>query len=89
MTVDPRSPEPLFEQLAAILRERILSGEFASGPLPSNRTLRQTYDIGEFAVTHALAVLRDEGLIYAVPRRGYYVTRATMDAIRERPPAGD
>lgn len=73
--VDHRNPEPLFEQLARILRDRIAAGEFRDGPLPSNRTLRETYGIGEYAVTHALSVLIEEGLIYAVPRRGYYVTR--------------
>lgn len=78
--VDHRDPEPLFLQLARVLRERIASGEFADGPLPSNRTLRETYDLGEFAVSHALRVLIEEGLIYAVPRRGYYVTRVTPEA---------
>ena len=75
VTVDPRSPEPAYAQLAALLRTRIRAGEFNSGPLPSNRALQQQYDLGEFAVTHALRVLVAEGLIYSVPRRGYYVTR--------------
>jgi GntR family transcriptional regulator len=73
--VDLDAPEPAYLQLAAILRARIGAGEFAAGPLPSNRTLRQEYGIGEFAVSHALRVLIDEGLIYSVPRRGYYVVR--------------
>lgn len=75
MTVDPGSPEPAYAQLAALLRTRIHAGEFDSGPLPSNRALRQEYGVGEFAVSHALRVLVDDGLIYSVPRRGYYVTR--------------
>ena len=73
--VDLGAPEPAYLQLAAILRARISAGEFATGPLPSNRTLRKEYGIGEFAVSHALRVLIDEGLIYSVPRRGYYVVR--------------
>jgi GntR family transcriptional regulator len=73
--VDLDAPEPAYLQLAAILRARIGAGEFATGPLPSNRTLRQEYGIGEFAVSHALRVLINEGLIYSVPRRGYYVVR--------------
>lgn len=75
MTVDPGSPVPAFEQLAAILRERIRAGEFAGGPLPSNRTLRETYGVGEFAVTHAIRTLEAEGLVFTVPRRGTYVAR--------------
>jgi GntR family transcriptional regulator len=75
VTVDPGSPEPAYLQLAVLLRTRIRAGEFNSRPLPSNRALRQEYDLGEFAVSHALRVLVEEGLIYSVPRRGYYVHR--------------
>jgi GntR family transcriptional regulator len=75
VTVDPGSPEPAYLQLAGLLRARVKAGEFVSGPLPSNRQLRQDYAIGEFAVSHAIRVLVDEGLIYSVPRRGYYVRR--------------
>lgn len=64
----------MYLQLAEIIRQRVRDGEFASGPLPSNRTLRETYEVGEYAVTHALRVLMDEGLIFSVPRRGYYIT---------------
>jgi GntR family transcriptional regulator len=73
MTVDEGSPVPVYQQLADILRKRIQAGEFASGPLPSNRTLRETYDVGEFAVTHAIRTLETEGLLFTVPRRGTYV----------------
>jgi GntR family transcriptional regulator len=74
VTVDHGSPVPAYLQLAEILRQRIRAGEFRSGPLPSNRTLRETYDVGEFAVTHAIKTLEAEGLVFSVPRRGVYVT---------------
>ncbi len=74
MTISDDSPDPAYVQLAAILRARIGAGEI-TGVLPSLRTLRQEYDLGEFAVTHALRLLAEEGLIYSVPRRGYYVRR--------------
>ena len=75
MTVDPGSPVPAYLQLAEILRERIQAGEFANGPLPSNRTLRETYDVGEHVVTHAIRTLEAEGLVFSVPRRGVYVAQ--------------
>jgi DNA-binding GntR family transcriptional regulator len=75
MTVNPDAPEPLYQQLAAVLRAQIRHGDYNGKPLPSVRALRETYDLGEHAVTHALSVLAEEGLIYSVPRRGYYVTR--------------
>jgi len=64
---------PLYEQVAAILRGRIAAGEWSRGPLPSNRALQETYDVGEYVVTHAIRLLEDEGLVFTVPRRGTYV----------------
>jgi GntR family transcriptional regulator len=74
MTIDPGSPVPAYRQLADILRERIRAGDWSRGPLPSNRTLRETYGVGEYAVTHAIRTLEAEGLVFTVPRRGTYVT---------------
>lgn len=36
-----------------------------SGPLPSNRALQVTHDVGEFAVTHAVT-LEEEGVVFTV-----------------------
>lgn len=80
MTVDRASPEPAYLQLAGILREKIRQGEYASGPLPSVRTLMETYDVGEFTVTHAIRTLEAEGLVFTVPRRGTYVRAQKPDA---------
>lgn len=71
--MDPLSPEPLYLQLANAIRQRIGAGEWPRGPLPSNRTLQQEYDVGEYVVTRAIRVLEDEGLVFTVPRRGVYV----------------
>ena len=64
---------PLYEQVAGILRGRIAAGEWSRGPLPSNRALQETFDVGEYVVTHAIRMLEDEGLVFTVPRRGTYV----------------
>jgi DNA-binding GntR family transcriptional regulator len=74
MTVDHRDPEPMYLQLAAILRQQIANGEITD-VLPSNRDLRQQHDVSEQVVTHAIQTLADEGLIFTVPRRGAYVTQ--------------
>src|SRR5439155_24112253 len=73
VSVDHGSPEPAYVQLAEILRGRIAAGEWSRGPLPSNRALQETYDVGEYVVTHAIRLLEDEGLVFTVPRRGTYV----------------
>ena len=71
--VDHGSPVPAYLQLAEILRGRIAAGEFAHGPIPSSRALRETYGVGEYVVTRAIRLLEDEGLVFTVPRRGVYI----------------
>ena len=74
MTVDPGSPEPAYRQLAVILRARIAAGEWRAGPLPSVKDLQDTYHVGRDTVLRAVGILRDEGVVFTVPRRGTYVT---------------
>ena len=75
MTVDPGSPEPAYSQLAGILRERIAAGEWRTGPLPSVKDLQSYYGVGRDTVLRALGILRDDGVVFTVPRRGTYVSR--------------
>jgi GntR family transcriptional regulator len=72
VTIDHGSPVPVYSQLADILRAQIESGEIERG-LPSVRTLMQQYGLSQASVTHALNVLREEGLIIGVVGKGYYV----------------
>jgi DNA-binding GntR family transcriptional regulator len=76
VTVDHGSPVPAYSQLAAILRARIAAGEWRAGPLSSVRQLQQEYEVGRDTVLRSLEILTGEGLIFSVPRRGYY-TRPT------------
>ena len=75
MTVDHGAPEPAYRQLAAILRARIANGEWRNGPLPSVKQLQQEQDVGRDTVLRAIEILRSEGLVFTVPRRGTYVSR--------------
>lgn len=75
MTVDHGAPEPAYLQLAAILRVRIAKGEWRNGPLPSVKQLQQEHDIGRDTVLRAIDILRSEGLVFTVPRRGTYVSK--------------
>jgi DNA-binding GntR family transcriptional regulator len=63
--LDPDSTTPMYAQLAAILRERIKSGEIAKW-LPSKLSLVQEYGISRATVDEAFRVLREEGLIVTV-----------------------
>lgn len=77
MTVDHGAPEPAYQQLSAILRARIAKGEWRSGPLPSVKQLQQEYGVGRDTVLRSIDILREEGLVFTVPRRGTYVGRDT------------
>lgn len=74
MTVDHGAPEPAYQQLVAILRARIAQGDWRNGPLPSVKQLQQEHDVGRDTVLRAIDILRGEGLVFTVPRRGTYVS---------------
>jgi len=75
VTVDHASPEPAYQQLASALRARIAGGEWSHGPLPSVKALQDTYNVGRDTVLRAIDMLRTEGLVFTVPRRGTYVAQ--------------
>ena len=74
--IDFQGPVPVYRQLAAILRERITSGEIPPArPIPSKRTLMQNFGVGAHTVDRAVEVLRGEGLIETVLGKGLFVRR--------------
>ncbi|MET8985941.1 GntR family transcriptional regulator [Nonomuraea wenchangensis] len=84
VTIDPRSFEPVYLQLARILRDAIQAGEFGPGEkLPSETRLCQQYELGRDAVRDALQVLRSEGAIVTVKGAGSFVRgQSAMDVVR-------
>jgi DNA-binding GntR family transcriptional regulator len=72
--IDHEGSVPVYQQLAAILRAQIESGELRSGrPIPSERTLTQQYGVAVGTVKKAVEVLRTEGLVHTVIGRGIFV----------------
>lgn len=66
--------EPAYLQLYRALREKIVSGVYATGAkLPSKRLLAGDAGVSVVTVEHALGILTDEGYIRPVERSGYYV----------------
>jgi GntR family transcriptional regulator len=64
-----QSPLPYYQQLYAILRDQIVSGDWKPGDmLPSEKELIEQYEISRITVRQALEKLVEEGLIYR--RRG-------------------
>jgi GntR family transcriptional regulator len=60
--------------LVEILAGRIERGELQPNrPVPSETTLQQEFGLARGTVRHAMAVLRERGLVFTVPQRGTYV----------------
>jgi GntR family transcriptional regulator len=71
-------PSPSYREIAATLRGRIDSGEFAPGTrLPSVAELVREFGVSNTAIQRALAVLKHEGLVVGRQGLGSFV--------RERP----
>ncbi|MDH2391919.1 GntR family transcriptional regulator [Streptomyces sp. HNM0663] len=67
-------PGALYQQVAAALREAILSGEYEHGaPLPSEAQLIKRYSVSRPTVRNAVAALRAEGLIEVIHGKGSFV----------------
>jgi DNA-binding GntR family transcriptional regulator len=74
VTVDHLDPTPLYEQLAAVLRQMIKSGELQRrDPVPSESQLQQQHGVSRGTVRRALDILRDEGLVVTIAGRGTFV----------------
>jgi len=72
--INPYSDEPLYVQLAGIVRRMIDSGTLQHlDPVPSESSLGQTYGVSRDTVRRTIALLREEGVVFTVPHRGTYV----------------
>jgi GntR family transcriptional regulator len=72
--IDLYADEPLYVQLAGIVRRMIEKGELQHLDLvPSESSLVQTYGVSRDTARRAMALLRDQGVVFTVPHRGTYV----------------
>ena len=83
VVIDREWDEPVYQQVTSILRDQIRSGKIEPRrPIPSVRTLCETYGIARATAGKAIRLLADEGLIRRVPGKGWYVAPDV-----DRPPA--
>lgn len=67
--------DSLYEHLYKCVKNDILQGNLPAGTkLPSKRTFAKNLGISTITVENAYAQLIAEGYIYAIPKKGYYVT---------------
>ncbi|GAA3882416.1 GntR family transcriptional regulator [Streptomyces lacrimifluminis] len=75
-------PGALYQQVAAAIREAILSGEFEPDALlPSEAQLMARYGVSRPTVRNAIAALRAEGLIDVRHGKGSYVRTSQQPAL--------
>jgi GntR family transcriptional regulator len=73
---DPLAPVPRYQQIAAIIRQRILSGQLQPDrPIPSEAGIMQEFGVARATARHAVELLREEGLVVKVPGLGTYVRK--------------
>ena len=74
MTIDHEGSTPVYLQLAALLRSMIESGEIPPDrPLPSVKSMMQTYGVAQGTAERAVRILKEEGLVRTVIGKGVYV----------------
>src|ERR1700749_2033266 len=77
LEIDPSSPVPLHEQVAAAIRRAIADGEAGPGQrLPPAGDLAAGLGVNANTVFRALRTLRDEGLVEFRRGRGVTVPRS-------------
>ncbi|USG64954.1 PLP-dependent aminotransferase family protein [Brevibacillus ruminantium] len=74
ITIDRSQPMPLFRQIYAEIRNKILKGELLGGdPLPSTRRLAAELHLSRNVVLEAYEQLLAEGFLESRPGSGHYV----------------
>jgi len=72
-TIDRTSPVPYYEQLYAILKGRIVDGEYPEGErLPSELELGRDFSLSRATVRQTLSTLESDGFAHRIPRRGFF-----------------
>lgn len=72
--IDPTGPTAPYMQIAAALRRRIERGDFpVNTRIPTESDLVTTFEVARTTARRAIALLREDGLVYTVPQRGTFV----------------
>ncbi|GAB4459572.1 MAG: PLP-dependent aminotransferase family protein [Elainellaceae cyanobacterium] len=77
--LDRRSPQPVYLQIRQRIHRLIQSGTLQPGDrLPSIRSLAEAAQVNKLTVIEAYSVLEADGLIYARPGSGYFVSEPSV-----------
>jgi DNA-binding GntR family transcriptional regulator len=79
----PRSSKSKKERIYRTLRQEVLTLALAPGAILVEGALSRRFRAGRPTIREALALLQQDGLLTAMPRRGYLVSSITMDDVQE------
>ncbi|MGW4589965.1 GntR family transcriptional regulator [Amycolatopsis thermoflava] len=79
----PQSDESLVDEIAATIRARIMSGEFAIGAPLRQAALAAEFGVSRTPIREALRQLQNGGLIEVLPNRGAVIRVPTPWEVRE------
>jgi GntR family transcriptional regulator, arabinose operon transcriptional repressor len=86
MLIDRNSPIHLYMQVADSIRQRVASGEFTQGALPSEAELCKLYGVSRFPMRQAMALLVKEGVVSRSRGKGTFASGAAAGG-QAAPPA--
>ena len=79
--IDPRSPTPIYAQIAARVRIAIAAGDLVSGdPLPSVRALAATLRVNPATVVQAYRDLERDGVVEMRQGSGTFIATLSPEA---------
>lgn len=87
--IQSKSGIPIYTQIAQQLKKEIIVGNLKAGePLPSIRGLASDLKISVITTKRAYEELEQEGLVYSVPGKGFYVDDPDLAYLEEKKTLG-
>lgn len=82
--IDNKSGAPIYDQIYTQIKNEILSGNLQPDEaLPSIRALARDLRISVITTKRAYDELEQEGFLYAVPGKGFFVAAKNTELLRE------
>ena len=83
--INQQSNLAIYEQIVEQIKDEIIKGHLQEKDmLPSIRSLARELHISVITTKRAYEVLEEEGLIYSVAGKGFYVNKQNKDMLREK-----
>ena len=83
--ISEHSNAAIYEQIEQQIKDAILRQELkAEEPLPSIRGLAKDLQISVITTKRAYEELEEQGLIYSVPGRGFFVSSRKLEMLKEK-----